>query len=209
MSEHLSPEDFFEFIDQGGGSGPAGRHVSRWSHLVVRLKKKHAPFPRTQPDHARPHGSWPESLQHIFGSDLREFIEDRLLLSRRGSPSPRLSAAPRDCGGRSTPRLNGCLRSGCYSSSLILCCRPPEARGGAARTFRTRSWESGCVEKCAPTWRRSVKNATGLSVRASACISSTPCRRRWVKRAFYISMPKVSRSCYSQGSRPSLRKFLR
>ena len=27
MSDHLTPEDFFEFIDQGGGSGPAGRHL--------------------------------------------------------------------------------------------------------------------------------------------------------------------------------------
>ena len=24
---HLEPEDFFEFIDRGGGSGPAGRHL--------------------------------------------------------------------------------------------------------------------------------------------------------------------------------------
>ena len=24
---HLSPEQFFEFIDQGGGSGPAGHHL--------------------------------------------------------------------------------------------------------------------------------------------------------------------------------------
>ncbi len=27
MSEHLTPEEFFEFIDQGGSSGPAGRHL--------------------------------------------------------------------------------------------------------------------------------------------------------------------------------------
>ncbi len=27
MSDHLTPEDFFEFIDQGGGSGPAGHHL--------------------------------------------------------------------------------------------------------------------------------------------------------------------------------------
>ena len=27
MSAHLTPEDFFEFIDQGGGAGPAGRHL--------------------------------------------------------------------------------------------------------------------------------------------------------------------------------------
>ena len=27
MSDHLTPEDFFEFIDQGGGSGPVGRHL--------------------------------------------------------------------------------------------------------------------------------------------------------------------------------------
>ena len=27
MSDHLTPEDFFEFIDQGGGSGPAGQHL--------------------------------------------------------------------------------------------------------------------------------------------------------------------------------------
>ena len=27
MSDHLNPEDFFEFIDQGGGSGPVGRHL--------------------------------------------------------------------------------------------------------------------------------------------------------------------------------------
>ena len=26
-SDHLEPLDFFEFIDQGGGSGPAGRHL--------------------------------------------------------------------------------------------------------------------------------------------------------------------------------------
>ena len=25
--DHLTPEEFFEFIDQGGGSGPAGRHL--------------------------------------------------------------------------------------------------------------------------------------------------------------------------------------
>lgn len=27
MSDHLSPEEFFEFIDQGGSPGPAGRHL--------------------------------------------------------------------------------------------------------------------------------------------------------------------------------------
>ncbi len=27
MSDHLTPEDLFEFIDQGGGSGPAGWHL--------------------------------------------------------------------------------------------------------------------------------------------------------------------------------------
>jgi len=27
MSDHLTPEDFFEFIDQGGGSGQVGRHL--------------------------------------------------------------------------------------------------------------------------------------------------------------------------------------
>jgi len=27
MIDHLTPEDFFEFIDQGGGSGPAGHHL--------------------------------------------------------------------------------------------------------------------------------------------------------------------------------------
>ncbi len=26
MSDHLTPEDFFDFIDQGGDSGPAGHH---------------------------------------------------------------------------------------------------------------------------------------------------------------------------------------
>ncbi len=24
---HLTPEDFFEFIERGGGSGPVGRHL--------------------------------------------------------------------------------------------------------------------------------------------------------------------------------------
>ncbi len=28
MSDHLTPEEFFEFIDQGGGSGPAGWRTS-------------------------------------------------------------------------------------------------------------------------------------------------------------------------------------
>jgi len=27
MSEHLTPEELFEFIDQGGGSGSAGHHL--------------------------------------------------------------------------------------------------------------------------------------------------------------------------------------
>ena len=27
MSDHLAPEDFFEFIDEGGGAGLAGRHL--------------------------------------------------------------------------------------------------------------------------------------------------------------------------------------
>jgi len=27
VSDHLTPEDFFEFIDQGGDSGPAGHHL--------------------------------------------------------------------------------------------------------------------------------------------------------------------------------------
>ncbi len=26
-NDHLTPEDFFEFIDQGGGSGPVGQHL--------------------------------------------------------------------------------------------------------------------------------------------------------------------------------------
>ena len=26
MNDHLTPEEFFEFIDQGGSSGPAGHH---------------------------------------------------------------------------------------------------------------------------------------------------------------------------------------
>ncbi len=26
MSDHLTPEDFFEFIDRGGSSGPVGQH---------------------------------------------------------------------------------------------------------------------------------------------------------------------------------------
>ncbi len=27
MSDHLTSEEFFEFIDQGGSSGPAGHHL--------------------------------------------------------------------------------------------------------------------------------------------------------------------------------------
>ena len=27
MSDHLTPESLFEFIDQGGGSGPSGHHL--------------------------------------------------------------------------------------------------------------------------------------------------------------------------------------
>ena len=27
MSDHLTPEELFEFIDEGGGSGPAGQHL--------------------------------------------------------------------------------------------------------------------------------------------------------------------------------------
>ncbi len=27
MRDHLTPEDFFEFIDQGGSSGPVGHHL--------------------------------------------------------------------------------------------------------------------------------------------------------------------------------------
>ncbi len=27
MSDHLTPEEFLEFIDQGGNSGPAGHHL--------------------------------------------------------------------------------------------------------------------------------------------------------------------------------------
>ena len=27
MSDHLTPEDFFEVIDRGGGSGPIGQHL--------------------------------------------------------------------------------------------------------------------------------------------------------------------------------------
>ena len=27
MSDHLTPEELFEFIDQGGSSGPVGRHL--------------------------------------------------------------------------------------------------------------------------------------------------------------------------------------
>ena len=26
MSDHLTPEEFFEFLDRRGGSGPVGRH---------------------------------------------------------------------------------------------------------------------------------------------------------------------------------------
>ncbi len=29
MSDHLTAEDFFAFIDRGGGSGPVGRHAVR------------------------------------------------------------------------------------------------------------------------------------------------------------------------------------
>ena len=35
MTDHLSPEQLFEFIDEGGGSGPAGWHLmSCPEHLV-------------------------------------------------------------------------------------------------------------------------------------------------------------------------------
>ena len=37
MNDHLTPEDFFEFIDQGGGSGPAGRHLMSCPECLFEL----------------------------------------------------------------------------------------------------------------------------------------------------------------------------
>ncbi len=37
MSDHLTPEDFFEFIDQGGSRGPAGRHLMSCPECLFEL----------------------------------------------------------------------------------------------------------------------------------------------------------------------------
>ena len=61
MSDHLTPEEFFEFIDQGGGSGPAGRHLmvcseclfELWSRPVGNSEKQHLGTPRMLSPFAR------------------------------------------------------------------------------------------------------------------------------------------------------------
>ena len=37
MSDHLSPEEFFESIDQGGSSGPAGHHLMSCPECLFEL----------------------------------------------------------------------------------------------------------------------------------------------------------------------------
>ena len=37
MSDHLTPEEFFEFIDQGGRSGPAGYHLMNFPECLFEL----------------------------------------------------------------------------------------------------------------------------------------------------------------------------
>ena len=37
MSDHLTPEDFFEFIDRGGGRGPVGRHLLSCAECLFEL----------------------------------------------------------------------------------------------------------------------------------------------------------------------------
>lgn len=37
MSDHLTPEDFFEFIDRGGGQGTAGHHLLSCAECLFEL----------------------------------------------------------------------------------------------------------------------------------------------------------------------------
>ena len=37
MSDHLTPDDFFEFIDRGGGSGPVGHHLMSCAECLLEL----------------------------------------------------------------------------------------------------------------------------------------------------------------------------
>ena len=37
MSDHLTAEEFFEFVDQGGGSGPVGRHLMSCQECLFEL----------------------------------------------------------------------------------------------------------------------------------------------------------------------------
>ena len=38
MGDHLTPEEFFEFIDQGGGSGPVGWHLQTCAECLFELE---------------------------------------------------------------------------------------------------------------------------------------------------------------------------
>ena len=37
MSDHLTPEALFEFIDEGGGSGPVGHHLLSCPECLLEL----------------------------------------------------------------------------------------------------------------------------------------------------------------------------
>ena len=58
MSDHLTPEEFFEFIDQGGGSGPAGHHLMGCPECLLELDFLLRRRLRRQPRRKRPSTSW-------------------------------------------------------------------------------------------------------------------------------------------------------
>ena len=77
MSDHLTPEDFFEFLDQGGGSGPLGRHLMFCPACSAELDfLLLAEAPETAEEEAVL-----DALPEVTAEDLLERLRARIALS--------------------------------------------------------------------------------------------------------------------------------
>ena len=76
MTDHLTPEEFFEFIDRGGGRGPVGNHLMSCPECLFELDLLLlAEAPATPEEEAAleriPEVTWDEilrRLRHLSGA---------------------------------------------------------------------------------------------------------------------------------------------
>ncbi len=78
MSDHLTPEDFFEFIDQGGSSGPTGQHLVDCAECLFELDFLLLCEARATPEEE----AILDELPEVTAEDLLERLRSRIARSR-------------------------------------------------------------------------------------------------------------------------------